>query len=301
MTALTTTHRSRVTEDQIDHLGHMNVRYYGENARAGGERFVADLGPAPGLVVEPVDLYTRHHREQLQGAALEVRTGVIDVGPGTLRLYHELRNRDTDELAATFVHRLEARSVEGPASTWPPSTDLATIAVPDHGMPRSLDLDADPMATSPTLALAREHDLAIRRPREVASDECGPDGWVRATEAPMLVWGGEPLHDSMGPMLHETGDGARIGFASMETRLVVRRLPRAGDRIQSFGATVAIADKVTQQALWAYDLDREELLVSFEVVNLAFDTVGRRAVRIPDELREQHGRRFHPELRATSA
>ena len=34
-TALTVTRRSSVTEDQIDHLGHMNVRFYGVNAQAG--------------------------------------------------------------------------------------------------------------------------------------------------------------------------------------------------------------------------------------------------------------------------
>ncbi|MFT6393412.1 MAG: hypothetical protein ACJA14_002942, partial [Ilumatobacter sp.] len=30
---LAVTHTSTVTADQIDHLGHMNVRYYGVNAR----------------------------------------------------------------------------------------------------------------------------------------------------------------------------------------------------------------------------------------------------------------------------
>ena len=34
-TPLTVTHHSAVTEDQIDHLGHMNVRFYGVNAHAG--------------------------------------------------------------------------------------------------------------------------------------------------------------------------------------------------------------------------------------------------------------------------
>ena len=34
MPALPVTHTSTVTEDQIDHLGHMNVRFYGTNAQA---------------------------------------------------------------------------------------------------------------------------------------------------------------------------------------------------------------------------------------------------------------------------
>ncbi len=44
MSGLTTTHTSTVTEDQIDHLGHMNVRFYAVNARAGTDALLADLG-----------------------------------------------------------------------------------------------------------------------------------------------------------------------------------------------------------------------------------------------------------------
>ena len=297
MSALTTTHRSAVTEDQIDHLGHMNVRYYGVNARVGGERFIADLGGATGLRIEPVDLYTRHHREQLLGAPLAVRTGVLGSGSGTLRLYHELVNTDSGELAATFVHRLVARAPEGPAPHWPPVADLDIVELPEHGRPRSIDLDADPVAASPDLALVRDRGLAMRHPLEIGAEECGPDGVVSATEAPGLFWGGEPLEESMGPVLHDGPDGQQIGFASMETRLVVHRLARRGDRIQSFGATVALADKVSQQAMWVFDVDRGDLLATFEVVNLAFDTVARRAVRIPDDLRLLHQRRLHEDLR----
>ena len=298
MSALTTTHRSAVTEDQIDHLGHMNVRFYGVNARLGGERFIAGLGGSAGLRIEPVDLYTRHHREQLLGAPLEVRTGVLGAGAGTIRLYHELVNTDSGELAATFVHRLVARAAEGPAPQWPPAADLAVVELPEHGRPRSIDLEADPVAASPGLDALRDRALAMRHPRVVGVEECGPDGVVSATDAAGLFWGGEPLEESMGPVLHDGPDGEQIGFASMETRLVVHRLARHGDRVQSFGATVALADKVSQQAMWVFDVDRGDLLATFEVVNLAFDTVARRAVRIPDDLRVLHQRRFHEDLRA---
>ena len=43
MSALEITHRSSVTEDQIDHLGHMNVQYYGTNARAATRAMEAAL------------------------------------------------------------------------------------------------------------------------------------------------------------------------------------------------------------------------------------------------------------------
>jgi acyl-CoA thioesterase FadM len=57
-----------------------------------------------------------------------------------------------------------------------------------------------------------------------------------------------------------------------------------------------MADKTTQMAMWAYDLDSGDLLVSFEVVSVLFDIGARRAMSIPDDLRTEHGARLHPEL-----
>src|SRR5881394_580859 len=99
---LAVTHTSSVTEDQIDHLGHMNVRFYGVNAHAGTAALLDALGVGRDDV-QVVEAYTRHHREQLLDAQLVVRSGVLDVGRSDLRLYHELANDETGVLAATFV------------------------------------------------------------------------------------------------------------------------------------------------------------------------------------------------------
>jgi acyl-CoA thioesterase FadM len=113
MSELRTTHESAVTDDQIDHLGHMNVRFYAVNAQAGTRAMLAGLpgwGPRPHLVH---DVYTRHHREQLLGTALVVRSGVLGAGPDGLRLHHELAVRDSGDLAATFVHRISPLDESG--------------------------------------------------------------------------------------------------------------------------------------------------------------------------------------------
>jgi acyl-CoA thioesterase FadM len=122
---LAVTHTSTVTADQIDHLGHMNVRYYGVNARA-ATRSLFGRG-------EIFDIYTRHHREQLLNAKLEVRSGILGVDSGSTRLYHELVNTSTGEIAATFVHRIRSDT---------PIDSVDTIELPDHGRPRSIDLSA---------------------------------------------------------------------------------------------------------------------------------------------------------------
>lgn len=289
---LTVTHTTTVTEDQIDHLGHMNVRFYGVAAQAATQAYVAPLPVAAGTTTAVEDLYTRHHREQLLGAELEVRTGVLDAGAGTLELYHELVNRETADVAATFVHRVVARSGDGNLEPGWPGTPAATITPPPYGKPRSISLDRDPRTDAPTLDDVIARGSAIRLPREVTAEECDESGRVFPTAAPMLHWGGEPIDGAMGPTLHDGPNGEVIGFASMETRLSIVRLPRLGDRIQSFAATRDVADKTMHQVMWVYDLDRGDVLTTFEVVNLAFDTVGRRAVSIPDDLRAQYTERL---------
>src|SRR4051794_39027853 len=135
---LTVTHRSVVTADQIDHLGHMNVRFYGVNAAAGTRAVVANLLGEMPHGVRVVDLYTRHHREQLLGAPLAVRSGIIDVVDDGLRIYHELVDETSDALAATFVHRV-CIDVAGGGSL--PVSVVARAAnqlveVPAHGATR---------------------------------------------------------------------------------------------------------------------------------------------------------------------
>lgn len=297
MTELQTTHRTAVTEDMIDHLGHMNVRYYGVAARAASDAVVRELGGGGDLDVQAVDVYTRHFREQLLGADLEVRSGLLGHGGGSLRLYHELRNTETGDLAASFVHRLEARHGGDLVPHWPPADDVSVVEIPEQGRPRSIALDTAPLDTAPTLDEVRADPLlAMRLPRTIEADECRPDGTYDPAAAPFLLWGGEPLEGATGPTLHPGPDGQLVGWATMENRMAIQRLPRRGDRIQSFGAVVEIRDKTTHRVMWGFDVERGDLLVAFEVVDVALDTVSRRAVSIPEELRGHAEARFRPDL-----
>jgi len=198
MSDLLTTHASEVTEDQIDHLGHMNVRYYAENASAGTR---AMLDALPGWGRRPFivhDVYTRHHREQLLATALIVRSAVLGADIDGLRLHHELAARDTGVLAATFVHRVSPLDEGGERA---PLSDRLAAAAQDLALPaplpyaatRTISLDADLVGSSPSLELVRARELAVRRERLVTAEECDAAGRYTPEMAPMLVWGGEPV------------------------------------------------------------------------------------------------------------
>ncbi len=289
MTDLTTTHSSTVTEDQIDHLGHMNVRFYAVNARAGTSALLADLGWDDPGDADVFDMYTRHHREQLLGTELEVRSGLLGADSESIRIYHELTDASTGQLAATFVYRVRN-------SAGVPIDHLDTVELPAHGTPRSIDLDAT--LAAPPLATVRQLDLAVRTPRALSREDTGGTDTVASHMVPMLIWGGTPPEEVEHVLVHEGPNGETVGWATMETRVGIVHLPDLGTRIQSFGATTAIADKTTQMAMWAYDIDTGGLLVSFEVVSVLFDIGARRAMSIPDDLRAEHVAQLHPELGA---
>ena len=278
----------------------MNVHFYGVNAQAGTAALLGDLADQAAVRLRPIDIYTRHHTEQLLGARLVVRSGVVGVDGDSLRLYHELANEDTGALAATFFHRLRAEAPSGEAVPLPRAVlefaNAAIVAVPAHGATRSISLDTDPVATAPELHVLQERRLAMRKARNVSADECDADGAYLRSNAPMLAWGGEPMHRGTPEMLHVAPGGIRMGWASMETRLRVARLPRAGDRIQSFSAVIGLRDKTSHRILWAYDVDRRDLLITFEIVNLAFDIGARAAMSIPANIRAYEQAAMHEDL-----
>jgi acyl-CoA thioester hydrolase len=305
MAELRLLHEATVAEEEIDHLGHMNVRFYLEKALRGTEALAAAHGLDAGAcrrlggTLELRDSYTRHWREQLVGAPLEVRGGVLSVRTAGLRCYHELVNRDSGERAATFVQDLCLRRREsGEALPLPEmvakSAGEARVAWPEHGRPRTLDLSQAPPALS--LAAARERGLAMREPRVVGPEECDAEGRFLASRYLDLVWGGEPSGFRTAVPLFEDG-GRRFGWATMESRGVLHELPRAGSRIQSFGAEVEIARKTSFRHHWVFDLERGALLCTSSIVNLAFDLGARRAIEIPDALRETLRAQYHPDLR----
>lgn len=292
MTRLTKTHTSTVTEDQIDHLGHMNVRFYAVNARAGTNALLTDLDWEDPAEADVFDMYTRHHREQLLGTELEVRSGVLDVDANSLQIYHELANASSGELAATFVHRVRDT---GEVSL----DDLDMVDLPVHGRPRSIDLDAT--LSSPALLTVQQLDLAVRTPRTLDRNDLGGTDTVASHMVSMLIWGGTPPDGAEHTLIHTGPNGETLGWATMETRVGIVRLPELGAKIQSFGAVTAVSAKTTQMSMWAYNLDTGDLLVSFEVVSVLFDVEARRAISIPADLRSGHAARMHPELAARSA
>jgi acyl-CoA thioester hydrolase len=306
MVELRLLHEATVAEEEIDHLGHMNVRFYLEKAFAATRALSSGLGLGPdacralGGALELREGYTRHYREQLVGSKLAVMGGVLSVEADGLRLYHELVNPARGERAATFVHSLGLRDRESRAPLPLPeiaakNADDARVAWPEHGRPRTIDLGTVPPALS--LDEARARGLAMREPRRVRAEECDALGRFESSRYLDLVWGGDPTTSPTEDVpFFRLANELQFGWATMESRGVLRELPRVGDRIQSFGAEVALARKTSFRHHWVFDVETAELLCTSSIVNLAFDIAARRAIEIPPQIRETVEAQYHPDL-----
>ena len=311
MSELEPLYEATVTPDQIDHLGHMNVRYYLEHALAATGILASRAGLTPsalaemGTMLEPVDLFTRHYREQLAGVELVVRGGLLEVEADGLRFYHELVNAQNEERAATFVQRLKLRDRSDRSAR--PLPEMAADAAgrscvdwPEHGKPRTLSLERGPGKL--TLESAHERGLAMRAERVVGPEECDSAGFYLASNYQELVWGGESTGsgadgEEIEYWNQKTDSGTPLGWAILENRGMLNAHPRVGSRIQSFGAAVEVGDKTSVRHSWVFDVETGELVCTSSIVDIAFDIEARRAISIPSEQRERLEGELKPDLR----
>ncbi len=109
MSELLITYRGVVYPWQCDHVGHMNVMWYvGKFDEATWQMF-AMLGITPSYLrgqqrgMAAVEQRITYERELRAGDIVTVRSGILEVREKVVRFYHEMRNEETGEIAATTV------------------------------------------------------------------------------------------------------------------------------------------------------------------------------------------------------
>ena len=122
-----TTYKGCVYPWQCDHIGHMNVMWYVGKFDEATWNLFAMLGLTPsflrrenrGMAAAQQNIIYKH--EMLPGDIVEVRSRVLELGEKSVRFVHEMRNGETDDVAAlcelTGVHmdRLARKAVAFPA------------------------------------------------------------------------------------------------------------------------------------------------------------------------------------------
>jgi acyl-CoA thioesterase FadM len=302
-----------ILPSEIDGLGHMNVRYYMERAQRANRALMTEFGlkgeDVAGRRLMQVDTYCRYHREQFQGSTLTVNGGVLEVRADEVRGFYEVTNPAKGRIAATFiiVNALTDRA-SGETSPLPEAARAAASAniveLPEYGQPRTVDLGAPRLDLAFDVVAARLADdatdpMSRRSEWTVPAESCDEHGFLADTGA--LMFGGvrPPSADEMrrhGPMTFVGDGGHRLGWASLETRMVRVSPARVGDTLCSIGAEIGLHPKVRHSRRWLFNTTTGHLVSLNDNVSIALDLDARRSIEIPPTIRTQLETRHVPEF-----
>jgi acyl-CoA thioester hydrolase len=293
-----------IQPEEIDNLGHLNVRHYLLRVYRGNQQLMELIGlprearRAAGAVLGRAGSYTRYHREQRLGATLEVRGGILDIAGSEIRTFCEIRNAESGEVAATFLSELvlEAPATRAPLP-WPAETparaEALRVALPDYGAPRTLTLDPPRLDVTFEAVLARvgedgDGGYGTLAERTIAPEDCDSFGYL--SDGGDLMQGA--LRAAEPPIV--TGEGGlRFGWAVLESRMIQYSRPRRGDVLRSIGAVVGLQRKARHTRRWTFDAASGQVAATDDTVSIALDLAARRAIEIPAALREEICARHH--------
>jgi acyl-CoA thioester hydrolase len=301
-----------IKPDEIDGLGHMNVRFYMERAQRANKALMAEFGLAqerPDARLTLVDTYCRYHREQFQGQTLTVNGGVLAAAPDELKMFYEVTNPARGEVAATFiiVNALVERAT-GEEQPLPAAALAAAsgqiVELPEYGQARTCDLGSLRLDLSYDEVAARLADdvsdpMSRRMEWTVEADACDEHGFMADTSGMMFGGWRMPSAEEMrqhGPMVFASDEGHRLGWASLETRMVRVTPARAGDVLASLGAEIGLHPKVRHSRRWLFNRTTGRLVSLNDNVSIALDLDARRSIEIPESIRSQLQSRHVPEF-----
>lgn len=285
--------RSSVQTWQSDQMGHMNVQFYLEQASQALAALAVHLGLGPRFINEESarliarDHHVRFLREQRPGAPISLRGGVMEVRDYGMRVYLEMYNTNSNEIAATFAADVELLDEDSretkplPAKAKAAAKELI-VELPQHGAPRGLIIA--PPRTPPTLEEATKIGLVYTWQGEVQVDQCDAQGYL----LPRHFMG--TVSDSIPNLLGKTSGQDRskndkVGGAALEYRFHYHSYPRAGDVLTLRSGLKSVSDKTYIWGHWLFNLETGKVVATAEAVAIALDLVARKAIPIPEELR----------------
>lgn len=205
----------------------------------------------------------------------------------TVKVYQEMVDTASSEVAATFTVDMELRETATLAATiLPPAVREKALArvveQPDHGRPRGLDMA--PPRPALTLPEAEAMGLIPTFQGLIRPDQCDQAGRLNLRHFMGMVSSAVPN------LLVQAGaeDRSRtpnIGGAALEYRFVYRRYPRFDDVVALRSGLREVGDKTFVWSHWLFDLETGEALASAETVAISLDLETRKVIPIPADRR----------------
>jgi acyl-CoA thioester hydrolase len=278
-----------------DEMGHMNVRVYVEKAMEGLGTFASALGMphayrenAPSTLL-PLEHHIRYIREVHPGKPLSMAGCVLEWDETTALLYQDMRHSDGTPAAAfrTRVQHVDAKS--GKPFPWSTRSmaqlEALTGVASDDTKPRGLDPDISPIPSSAAnLGFVLKTGAPEIGRGSVPLSHCDVFGRMLAP------WFMGRISDSVPNLLYNwrqkvaaNTDGAKMGAAVLEYRLIYRKWPRAGDRFVVHTGLARVAEKTHSLSHWMLDPDTGDAWITSEAVAVTFDLNTRKVIPTPPD------------------
>jgi acyl-CoA thioesterase FadM len=302
-------YEGRVDPTDIDNLGHMNMRVYGRKSATATHGLADHLGlddrrlASLGAIVQNHDNHTRFYREQLEGAALVVKGGVVSATPDLITAYFELSNATNGDLAATFINsfRLADAKTRAPSRMDDSVVQAALDCIvdwPDHGRPRSVDLD--PVRTDITLSDMGDQQVMVHlEPYEVLAEDCDEHGYMDISDGTSLAFAKLPIkfeRRKSDKGEHRGWGDDRVAMATMESRQYLIENPQLGETIVTRSTHLDVGRKTLHSVHWTFSQDTGRPLMMVGQIGLGFDLVARKSMEFPPKMREMLELNLHKEF-----
>jgi len=283
---------------ECDELGHMNVKFYLAKAMQG----VANLAEQAGLgsiyrkdaaaTLIPQALHIKFLAESRPGAPLFIEGGISDIKDTSADFTLIMKHAGNDKIAASFRLSLIHSAPNGVSShPWPQRfldmADKYRIQTPEAARPRGLSEDTPNNDVSLDQADALELET-IGMGRFVSSDM---DVFGRLSPETLLGRVSDSVVNFIGAFPEEwafhKGDtsAGNIGSALLETRILPRLWPQAGDGYVIRSGVKSFGPKIRNIVHWVLDPATGKPWWTMEGVAAPMDLDARKLVEPSDELR----------------
>jgi acyl-CoA thioester hydrolase len=272
---------------ECDDGGHLNVRFHLERAMSGLAHMANALAMPQAMkagaagTIMPLELHARFLKEARPGAPLVMHGGVLEIGDADARVCLDMRHADGAPSSVFTVKIAHVDPRVRKPFPWSTRTRAAaaqlTCAQPDHAKARSIDLSKTPAEVS----LARADALGLARigAAYVTPDQCDAFGRLRGEHIFGRVSDSVPnILGSWRRAAAQAAGNLEPAGAVVESRLVFRRWPRAGDLIEIRSGIAEVGDKTLRLVHWLVDPSSGIAWASMEALALTFDTATRKAI-----------------------
>ncbi|MFC3674539.1 thioesterase family protein [Ferrovibrio xuzhouensis] len=289
------TGRSPVQPWECDRMGHLNVQFYLARFAEGEKQLLAALGYGPSrrradaVAIRPLHHRIQFRRENHEGAILTLRSGVRSVAADRLAIRHELYEAESGSLSAIAEAVVALDALDG-SGLRPIPQDVALAAE---------RLAAQLVAPAPPGPTGEPASPAV--PVEGMYETCrgGVDRWEAEETGRMATrFFMARFSDAAGNMLAGgdlTADQMRasgIGSAALDYTIDYFRPQSIGDAYYARTGILELREKTWRFCHFLLDSNSHAPIARAEVVAVLFDLTARKAIVMPDHVRQAFSRRL---------